>query len=116
MSKSKIAKLAVFVSGSGTNLENIAVKIEQGKLTNCKIELVLSDQTGALALKRAHNHLLKTVVVHRNDFKTKSEFEQAIIKQLKKHEIDYIVLAGFMRVLTPEFVQSFHGRIINIAF
>ena len=106
--------LAVFVSGSGTNLENLAVKIKKGKLTNCQIALVVSDNPVALALKRAENYKLKTLVVCRKDFTLKEDFEAKIVAALKEHKIDFIVLAGFMRILSSNFVKQFHWKIINI--
>lgn len=106
--------LAVFVSGSGTNLENIASKIAEGKLKNCKIALVVCDNPEAYALKRAKRFDLETLVVKRTDYLSKADFEEVIIRALKEHSVDYIVLAGFMRILSPEFVEMFKWRIINI--
>ena len=106
--------LAVFASGSGTNLENLALKIKEKQLINCKIELVVSDQAEAFALKRAKKYYLKTAVIERPNFETKQEFEKTIMRELEKHKIDYIILAGFMRILSPEFIRAFPLRIINI--
>ncbi len=106
--------LAVFVSGSGTNMENIAVHIEQKKLTNCKIAVVVSDNSEAPALKRAENHKLKTVVICRKDFKSKEDFEAKIISELKEHKIDFIILAGFMRILGKTILEKYRWKIINI--
>ncbi|PIQ85803.1 MAG: phosphoribosylglycinamide formyltransferase [Candidatus Omnitrophica bacterium CG11_big_fil_rev_8_21_14_0_20_45_26] len=108
------ARLAVFVSGSGTNMENIARVIESGKLKGCRIQLVLSDQRDAYALKRAEQLKLKTMVIERGEFQNKLEFEAAITQVLQREKIHFIVLAGFMRVLSPEFVKTFRGRILNI--
>ena len=106
--------LAVFVSGSGTNLENLAVKIKERELERCQIQLVVCDKSSAFALQRATKHGLKTLKVQRGDFPSKEKFEAAIIKELKANKIDYIVLAGFMRILSAEFIRGFSGRIINI--
>ena len=106
--------LAVFVSGSGTNLENLAVKIETGELKHCQIELVVCDQLQALALKRAEKHHLKAFVLENKNFPAKRDFEKAIVKKLRAHQIDYILLAGFMRILSSEFVKEFEWKIINV--
>ncbi len=106
--------LAVFVSGSGTNLENIAKCIEQGKLTHCKIALVVCDNPEAYALKRAKRFNIETFVVNRNDYKSKPEFEDVIVRALETSNVDYIALAGFMRILSQEFVKRFGWKIINV--
>ena len=107
-------RLAVFVSGSGTNLENLAQKIEEGKLKGCKIALVISDDAEAYALKRAKRLNLDSVVVKRTDYKTKADFEGKIREHLQKAGIDYVILAGFMRILSPAFVAAYRWRVINI--
>lgn len=112
--ESAFKNLTVLVSGSGTNLENIAVHIEEGKLKRCRIGLVISDQPDAYALKRAERRGFETLVVNRKDYKTKAEFENVILSALEKAEIDFVVLAGFMRILSPDFVRALRWRIINI--
>jgi len=107
-------RLAVFVSGSGTNLENLAQKIEERKLKGCKIVLVVSDDAEAYVLKRAKRLNLDFVVVKRTDYKTKADFEGKIREHLQKAGIDFVILAGFMRILSPAFVAAYRWRIINI--
>ena len=106
--------LAVFVSGSGTNLENIAVCIENGKLRNCEIALVVCDKPKAFALERARNHKIKSVVVERETFTNKTGFEIAILNELNKHSIDFIVLAGYMRILGEAILKKFENKILNV--
>ncbi|MBI4373034.1 MAG: phosphoribosylglycinamide formyltransferase [Candidatus Omnitrophica bacterium] len=106
-------RLAVFVSGSGTNLENLARQVRSGEL-NGEISLVVCDNPEAFALKRAAQFQLEIFLIQRRDFKSKAEFDAAIDQKLKEKKIDLVALAGFMRILGPEFVQKWKGRIINI--
>src|SRR3989338_7520060 len=106
-------RVAIFASGSGTNLENIARLVQAGKL-DCEIALVVCDNPHAYALKRAGNFGLKAAVIERKSFASKAEFDAEISKQLKENGIELILLAGFMRILGPEFVRMWKGRILNI--
>ena len=106
--------IAVFVSGSGTNLENIAKKIENGELKNCRIALVVCDNPNAGALGRADNHKLKKVLIERNHFSNKTEFETKILSELDKNKIDFVVLAGYMKILGKAILEKFKWKIINI--
>jgi len=114
MERKNIKKLAVFVSGSGTNLENLADRIQKGELRNCKIELVVSDNPRALALKRIQRFNLESKVFERKSFNSKAEFEAVIVGSLKEKRIDYVVLAGFMRILSPDFIKAYRWRVVNI--
>lgn len=114
MSEKTLKNLAVFVSGSGTNLENIALHIKKGLLKNCRIQLVVCDQPKALALERARLYNLESVVIQREKFSNKADFEIAILKELDKRCIDYIVLAGYMRILGKTILDKFPWKIINI--
>ncbi|RMH01214.1 MAG: phosphoribosylglycinamide formyltransferase [Aquificota bacterium] len=105
--------LGVLVSGRGSNLQAIIDAVESGKL-RAKINLVISDREGAYALERCKRHGIPHIVVKRKDFKTKEEFERKMVDSLKKAEVDLVVLAGFMRVLSPEFLKEFPMRVINI--
>ncbi|MBI4395344.1 MAG: phosphoribosylglycinamide formyltransferase [Candidatus Omnitrophica bacterium] len=106
-------RIAVFVSGSGTNMENIARKVKAGEL-DCEIVLVVCDNPNAYALKRAEQFQLETFVIERKNFKSKAEFEAAIDQKLRGKKVDAIFLAGFMRILSAEFVQKWKWRILNI--
>ena len=106
-------RAAIFVSGSGTNMENIAKKAGAGKLS-CDIATVVCDNPGALALKRAEKLGLEAFVIERKKFASKPEFEARITEHLKQKKIDVVLLAGFMRILGPEFVRNWQGRIINV--
>ncbi len=106
-------RFAIFVSGSGTNMENVARRVQAGEL-DCEIGLIVSDNPGAFALKRAEKFGLETFVIERKTFGSKAEFEAAISKRLNEKKIDAILLAGYMRILGPEFVRQWEGRVLNI--
>lgn len=106
-------RLAFFVSGNGTNAQNLIRKIHAGKLT-ADPRIVISDNPAAGAIAKARQLGVESVAVDRKRFASKAEFEAAIIKILEEKKIDFIVLAGFMRILSPEFVKRYHGRMINI--
>lgn len=104
-------KIAVLVSGGGTNLQAIIDRMEAGGI-NGEISLVLSSRKDAYALERAQKHGIRTVVVEKKDFDSIEEFNRAMLGQLGG--IDLVVLAGFMSILTKEFVSAFPNRIINV--
>ena len=106
-------RFAIFVSGSGTNMENIAKKARSGEL-DCEIVTIVCDNPEALALKRAASLGLETFLVKRENFKTKVEFDAHITEHLRRRKIDAILLAGYMRILSPEFVRAWQGRILNV--
>lgn len=106
-------RLAVLISGSGTNLQAIIDRIKQGDL-DASIALVLSNRADATGLQRAHAAGLTTAVVAHGDYPDRAQFDQAMIKVLDAAAPDTLVLAGFMRILTPAFVRHYAGRLINI--
>ncbi len=108
-----MARLAIFVSGSGTNMENLVRRIREGKLS-CEAALVVCDNPEAGAIKRAKRLGVEVALVDREKFSDKKTFEAEIIRRLEEKKIDYIALAGFMRILSPEFVRRFEGRIVNV--
>ena len=96
--------IAVLVSGGGTNLQSIIDAVEAGKI-NGQIKLVISNKEGAYGLERAKNHNIRAVF---------EKDEQAIIDIMKESQIDLVVLAGFLKILGPNFTKAFENRIINI--
>ncbi len=105
--------IAVLVSGRGTNLQAIINAIKRGSIDG-KIRIVLSDNPEAYALKRAQRNGIKTEVVHYKEYRSKGEYEQEIMKYIDNYRIDLIVLAGYMRILSPGFIKKYPYRIINI--
>jgi phosphoribosylglycinamide formyltransferase-1 len=105
--------LGVLVSGRGSNLQAIVDAIGAGRL-HAKIGIVISDNPQAPALKRIAGFDIPTAVIERSRFSDKQQFEQAFIEELNLHHVDLVVLAGFMRILSPYFITAFQGRIMNI--
>jgi len=106
-------KLAIFVSGSGTNMENLILKIREQKLPYEPV-VVVCDKPGAKALERAALLGVKTELVERRLFADKGLFESALVQKLAVYGVELIALAGFMRILSADFVSRYQGRLINI--
>lgn len=107
-------RIAVLASGGGTNLQALFDAEDNGILKSGSIELVISDKPDAYALKRAEKRGVKSVLIERKAFPSAAEFEAEIINTLKANDIELIILAGFMRILSPEFTRTFENRIINV--
>ncbi len=107
------AILGVLCSGRGTNLQSIIAAIESGQI-NAEIGVVITDKPSAGALERAAEGNIPAVCIDRKQCVTKQEFEEKIIAVLRKHDVSLVILAGFMRILSPYFVHEFTGRIMNI--
>lgn len=105
--------IAILVSGNGSNLQAIINAAKDGSLS-AEIKVVISNNPNAFALTRCKKHKIKTVVYNNNDFPDKDAFETAIAKTIKESGARLICLAGFMKVLSPNFVSKFDGHIINI--
>ncbi|MDP2911779.1 MAG: phosphoribosylglycinamide formyltransferase [Candidatus Omnitrophota bacterium] len=105
--------IAVFCSGSGTNLQAIIDSQKKGYI-KAAIRLVVSDTPGCYALKRAEDSGIKTLVVERKNYKVKKDFEAEIIDTLKKEDIGLIVLAGYMKMLSADFIKVYENKILNI--
>ncbi|MBR2302830.1 MAG: phosphoribosylglycinamide formyltransferase [Clostridia bacterium] len=109
----KKARIAVFVSGGGTNLEALLNAQESGKIPHGEIVLVCASNPEAYALTRAKNHGVPGVAVSKKQM-SQQEFEQQLNKHLKDYQIDFVILAGFMSILSEEFVRQWTDRIINV--
>ena len=107
-------KIAVLVSGGGTNLQAIIDQVEDGRLPDVKIAAVISNNAGAYALERAKKHGIPACCISPKNYETRAAFNQALIEALENVAPDLIVLAGFLVVIPPEMVEKFAGRIINI--
>lgn len=104
------ARIAVFVSGSGSNLQALLDAQTGGRLPSGQIALVVSDREGAFALQRAKTAGIPALVISRKD----ESMERRLEETLRDHRIDLIVLAGYLTILSPEFVSAHQGRIINV--
>lgn len=107
-------KIAVCVSGGGTNLQAIIDSINSGKLENTKIVRVISNNPNAYALERAKNAGIDAVCVSPKSFKDRSEFNDALLAALNEADPDLVVLAGFLVVIPLNVIETYRGRIINI--
>ena len=106
--------IAVFVSGNGSNLQALIDAEKNGVLAAGKITLVVSDREEAFALERAKKHNKKIYALEAKEFKTREEFDKKIIEKLKKEKIELVVLAGFMRLLSPTFIEAYKDKNINV--
>ena len=107
-------KIAVLVSGGGTNLQAILESERRGENPNGKVTLVVASKPGVYALERAANFGVETAVVLRKDYATSEEFDTALLSVLKDHGIELVVLAGFLSVLGPSVIAAYPNRILNI--
>ncbi len=110
----KKINIAVLVSGGGTNLQALIDAEKAGIISSGTIKLVVSNNAGAYALTRAKNNDIETRVVLRRDYENSHDFEAALIGVLRDADIDMIVLAGFMSILSPDFIGEYRDRIINV--
>lgn len=106
-------RIAVLVSGSGSNLQAILDGIENGRI-DAEVALVFSNRKDAFALKRANSKNIKTFYLNIKNFKSDEDYDKAIIQKLKEYSIDYVILAGYLRILTPLFIKTYRNKIINI--
>ena len=108
------ARVAVLVSGGGTNLQAIIDAERSGVITNGEVVVVISSRPDAYALERAKNAGIPTAVVSKKEAGSQKEFEKHIIAELEKHRTELIVLAGFMSILSADFTKRYERRIINV--
>ena len=107
-------KIAVCVSGGGTNLQAIIDAVENGTITNTEIKVVISNNKNAYALERAKNHNIEGICISPKDYENRAEFNKAFLEKLDSYEVDLVVLAGFLVVIPPEMIAKYEGRIINV--
>ncbi|HXV49506.1 MAG TPA: phosphoribosylglycinamide formyltransferase [Candidatus Binatia bacterium] len=105
--------IAVLISGSGTNLQSIIDAVE-GKRLDAKIEIVLSNIADAFGLERAKKHGVSTVVLDHKSYSSREAYDRAVVELLQKRGVELVVLAGFMRLLSPVFIKAYSNRIMNI--
>ena len=106
-------KFAVFVSGNGTNLQAIIEAVKKGDI-KAELALVFSDKRKAYALTRAKEAGIPTLCLLRKDYATPQSYERDIVIQLKEMQIDFIVPAGFMKILSPFFIKTYPNKIMNV--
>lgn len=104
----------MLASGSGSNLQVLIDQLHEDKATDINISVVISDRKQAYALTRAKNAGIPTQIVRTKDYVNRDEFDAEIARQIEKYSAELIVLAGFMKLFQPVFVQKYQNRIINI--
>ena len=107
-------KLAVLVSGGGTNLQAIIDAISAGKITNACISVVISNNANAYAVERARAHGIEALCISPKDFESREAFNQAFLDKLNSYNVDLVVLAGFLVVLPEMMIKEYTNRIVNI--
>lgn len=107
-------KLGVLVSGGGTNLQAILDSIEDGRITNASVGIVISNNSSAYALERAKKHGIEGVCISPRQFSDREEFHQALLEKLREAQVDLVVLAGFLVSIPPQIVEAYPNKIINI--
>jgi len=105
--------LGVLASGRGSNLQAITDEIEAGRLT-ARIALVLSNKADSLSLERARKHGIPSLFVDPKQHERREDYDEALLKALQAHQVELVILAGYMRLLTGHLVKPFHNRMINI--
>ncbi len=107
-------RLAILVSGGGTNLQAIMDAIDGGRITNAKIQAVISNNAGAYALERARKHGIDALCVSPKDYPSREEFNEALLATVDSYQVDLVVLAGYLVKIPPQLIEKYDRRIINI--
>ena len=107
-------RLGILVSGGGTNLQAILDALDQGVITNAAVSVVISNNSGAYALKRAEDRGIPAVCISPKCYDNREEFHKALLAELQKKQIDLVVLAGYLVAVPPMIVEAYPNRIINI--
>lgn len=106
-------KIAVLISGNGSNLEALIDACKKDFI-NGSINIVISNNPNAFGIERAKNHSINYKIINDKKFETREHFDRALVEELKINDPDLIVLAGFMRILTPIMTESFKNKVINV--
>lgn len=106
-------KFAVFISGNGSNLQAILDSLKKGEI-KAELALVISSNEKAFGLKRAETAGVKTMIFNPTNYTNRQSVDRDIVIALKEHKIDFIILAGYMRLLTPYFIKNYPNKILNV--
>ena len=107
-------RVGVLVSGGGTNLQAVLDAVDNGTITNVKIEVVISNNAGAYALERAKNHNVAAECVSPKNYATREEFNEALLDKIDSYNLDLIVLAGFLVKIPESMIAKYRNKIVNI--
>src|SRR5437899_3179799 len=106
-------RLAILISGRGSNMVALADAVRDGTIPNAEVAIVISDQAKAAGLAKARDRGIETLVIERRA-RTRQEHDREVMAALKDRKVDLVCLAGYMRILSREFIDTFRGRILNI--
>ena len=107
------ARLAILISGRGSNMVALADAVDDGRIPNAQIEIVISDQADAAGLSIAKARGIETLIIERRG-RSRAEHDAEIVSELERRDVDLVCLAGYMRVLSQNFLDSYRGRLLNI--
>ena len=113
MNTNKKCRLVILISGRGSNMQSIIETIKNKQL-NAEVVAVIANKADAKGIQWAQQQGLHTEVLEHTQFKDRASFDARLAQRVQQYKPDYVLLAGFMRILTPEFVEQFTGRLINI--
>ena len=113
MAERPAVKIGVLVSGSGTNLQAILDAVARGDL-KAEVRVVISNRARAYALERARNHGVAALAIDHRQFASREDFDRALVSELRARDVELVVCAGFMRLLSPVMLDAYAGRIMNI--
>jgi phosphoribosylglycinamide formyltransferase-1 len=108
-----IRRIGILISGRGSNMVSLCDAVRDGRITGAEVSLVISDKKDVAGLGRARELGVETLLIERRG-RTRTEHDREIIAALREHEVDLVCLAGYMRLLSPEFIEAYRGRILNI--
>lgn len=114
MTESRVCRLGVMLSGRGSNFAAIQQAIEEKRLLNAQIALVVSNHADAPGLELARSKGLKTAIFSKTDFENREDFDRAIVDTLKAEGVEVLILAGYDRIITTPLLEAYDGRILNI--
>src|SRR5438046_352609 len=106
-------RIAILISGRGSNMVALTDAVAQGTIPNAEVVVVISDQAGAAGLQKAAGLGIETLVIERRG-RSREDHDREVVAALRQREIDLVCLAGYMRVLSSEFISAYRGRILNI--
>ncbi|MBF0738644.1 phosphoribosylglycinamide formyltransferase [Staphylococcus arlettae] len=109
-----MTKVAIFASGSGSNFENIMSKIHQGQLEHIEVAALYTDQVSAYCIERARDFNLDVHINELKNFDSKADYERKILEWLTAEKVEWIILAGYMKLIGTEMLNAYNGRILNI--
>lgn len=107
-------KVAVLVSGGGTNLQAVIDAIEEGRISNARIDVVISNNKNAYALERARNHGIEAICISPKEYETREQFNESLLKTIQSYQVDLVVLAGCLVVIPEMMVDAYPNRMINV--